>query len=244
MKRSAIIIVLVVFFLAVSLASCRNAPSGLLGPGSVTFTDTDMGSGQLGGTVTIIRATDESRITHYVIYWGRGEGEKLSGEEAIGEVEVSAAVLTVEVPQNTVIPEGATHLLAFVKNGDAESKDCGSGLIEDLGSTVTITVEHSFTDVDSFDLTVTGSDLTTITQSYDGSSAQIVAEVADGTDRTFEVLAAIGASDPSAVLSQRNGYSRPDCGRAGEPKHYPRRAAGDENRDSGLLWRQPGCSNR
>lgn len=205
MKRNTlpVIVVTAISLAAVlfALTACRNSGPGLPGGITITFTDTDMGSGELGGTVTVNRAVDESQITRYVIYWGKEGNLKVEGLPAIGEVAVTEADIVIEIPQNTVIPAGATHILAFVKDGDEESTESGSAAIVDLGSTVTVALNHSLSDVGSFGITVSGEDMDPVSDSGDASTTQFVVEVPDGTERTFEVTANISSSSTSAALA-------------------------------------------
>ena len=48
------------------------APTSLA-PASISFTDTDPSPGELGGTIVIGRAADETNVTHYAVYWGSSD---------------------------------------------------------------------------------------------------------------------------------------------------------------------------
>ena len=80
-------------------------------PASISFTDTDASPGELGGTITLGRAADESQVVGYAVYWGTAStvfGEILQVPKGSGgDVEL-------QLPANTMIPSGATHLLGFV----------------------------------------------------------------------------------------------------------------------------------
>ena len=80
---------------------------------SVSFTDTDKHQGEIGGAVTITKATDESIITDYVLYWGQNSSTKLTNTAALATLPVGG-ILTHNIPANT-IPEGS-HLLVYTKN--------------------------------------------------------------------------------------------------------------------------------
>jgi len=86
---------------------------------SVSFTDTDSDSGKLGGTITIGKANDESAITHYVLYWGSNESTKQS-PTALANIEKTGDNPTWAFPDNTLVPNDATHLLIFTKNDNGE----------------------------------------------------------------------------------------------------------------------------
>ena len=91
----------------IDLAVPTNPASGII------FTDTDTDFGELGGTVNITKATDESDITHYALYWGTDANTK-SGA-AITEIAKTGANLMYALPANTSIASH-THLLDYTKN--------------------------------------------------------------------------------------------------------------------------------
>ena len=185
-----------------SLFAVSCGGSGLPGPGSVIFTDTDMGSGEIGGTVTIERSTDESAVTRYVIYWGSSANQKLEGENALGEAELTGAdEISIVIPQDTSLPAGATHILAFAQGGDEESETFEAAEIEDRGSTVTVTLNHSLTEIAAFDMTVSGSDMDDVTATGDGTTTDFVVEVADGASRTFEVTAVVSDTSVTTAIA-------------------------------------------
>ena len=68
-RTFSFLFVLAIFFsvLLSALIACKNAPTDpfgdMSGAASVTFTDTDMGSGELGGPVTVEHSADESMVT-------------------------------------------------------------------------------------------------------------------------------------------------------------------------------------
>ena len=57
---------------------------------SVAFTDTDSDSGEIGSDVTITKASSETNITHYVLYWGSDSSTKQSGT-AIDTIAVTGS---------------------------------------------------------------------------------------------------------------------------------------------------------
>ena len=191
----------VLLFIVIVAVAVSCGGSGLPGPGTVTFTDIDMGSGQIGGTIIIERSADEGQITSYVIYWGSSANQKLEGAEPIAEIAVSETSLTADIPENTPLPEGATHVLAYVKAGNRESDEFESAEVVDLGSTVTVTLNQSLSDIDSFALTVSGTDMDDVTASGSSSTSQFVVEVPDGQERTFEVTASVSDTSDSAALT-------------------------------------------
>lgn len=81
-------------------------------PQAVTFTDTDTTEGELGGTVAITKATDESDITHYAIWLGTGENTPVT---ELATLPKTGGNLTFLIPANTA--KGAnTHLIVYAKN--------------------------------------------------------------------------------------------------------------------------------
>ncbi len=90
------------------------------GPRAVYFTDGDMDEGEIGGTVTIRKADDETSITHYVVYYGDGTRIRLGGEAAIAEIAKTGSDVSCAIPDDTSLPEGATHILAFAKTAAGE----------------------------------------------------------------------------------------------------------------------------
>ncbi|MDX2469387.1 MAG: fibronectin type III domain-containing protein [SAR324 cluster bacterium] len=86
----------------------------------ITFTDTDKHKGELGGTISITKATNEADITHYVVYWGSNATTKLSGETAIATIATTGLGASVVIPANTAVPSGANRLLVYTKNANGE----------------------------------------------------------------------------------------------------------------------------
>ncbi|MGG4441754.1 metallophosphoesterase family protein [Brevibacillus fortis] len=85
-------------------------------PTGITFVDTDEDADQIAGDVKIKIPADPANVTHYNLYWGNDVG-KLAGEPIIAQVEPSTTpgetYATYTIPANTVIPKGATKLLAY-----------------------------------------------------------------------------------------------------------------------------------
>ncbi|MBF0286933.1 MAG: hypothetical protein HQM14_03875 [SAR324 cluster bacterium] len=89
----------------------------------IVFVDTDLQVGELAGNVVITKASDESDITDYVLYWGLDSSTKLL--PAIATIPKAATDLTYSLPDNTTIPIDesntvATHLLVYTKNSAGE----------------------------------------------------------------------------------------------------------------------------
>ncbi|MGK5092446.1 DUF1566 domain-containing protein [Deltaproteobacteria bacterium TL4] len=144
--------------LAASLVSVTNADNDAaptVTATSVAFTDTDGRWGRVGGDVTISKASDESNISHYTLYWGSSSTTKQS-ETAITQITANgSATYTYTFSSNTVLPSLATSLLAFSMNNWGESSSAASvGIndyqaIPDTGQTTSYTTtfgeDHDYT---------------------------------------------------------------------------------------------------
>lgn len=89
---------------------------------SISFTDTDRDSGQIGGAVTIGKASMEVGITHYVLYWGIG-GKKLVQSEPVAEIAKTGKDLVYYIPNNSTAERGAPQLVVYTKNEQGEMDD-------------------------------------------------------------------------------------------------------------------------
>jgi len=102
---------------------------------SISFKDVDMDENQIGGEVKITKARNEFDIDSYVVYFGKDERTKLEladGSQAVlGEASPTGADADVRIPQNTAIPESATHLLVFSKNQHGEFSTPGYAILKD-----------------------------------------------------------------------------------------------------------------
>ncbi|WP_429842540.1 metallophosphoesterase [Brevibacillus sp. FIR094] len=85
-------------------------------PAGITFVDTDDDADQIAGDVKIKIPADPANVTHYNLYWGNDVG-RLPGEPIIAQVQPPTTpgemYATYTIPANTVIPKGATKLLAY-----------------------------------------------------------------------------------------------------------------------------------
>ncbi len=87
---------------------------------AIYFGDQNTKESELTGTIKIDRAIDESDIAGYNIYWGSSETERLADTPLIGSLLVSADKLQYNL-DNTAIPGGATHFLAYSSNENGDS---------------------------------------------------------------------------------------------------------------------------
>ncbi|TFG63205.1 MAG: hypothetical protein E4H36_06210, partial [Spirochaetales bacterium] len=100
------------------------------------FTDIDPGPGEIAGSLSIQKAADESDITQYVLYWGSGAAEKLTGGEEITAIGKTSGNLDFFIPPDSAIPSGASYLLVYSKNEAGEMAEPLSLAITDAADTV------------------------------------------------------------------------------------------------------------
>ena len=97
-------------------------------PSSITYADGDPTKGITAGMVTIVKATDESDVTSYKLYWGLATSSD-GGLDAGAPTKLS---LIVDLPKtgsnltyalNADIPSGASYLIAVSSNALGEMAD-------------------------------------------------------------------------------------------------------------------------
>lgn len=88
------------------------------GPAGLEFEDEDYQHGKLGGRVTVHRASHEADVSAYALYFGSGPSSLLSAAAVSIPLPSGAGPVTCDLPNGTVIPTGATHLLAYTWNAD------------------------------------------------------------------------------------------------------------------------------
>ncbi len=96
---------------------------------TVSFTDADTDTGEIAGTLTIGKATDESSFTHYDIYWGSGLATPLAGQPIIASLAKTGSDLSYEFSANTVVPSGATQILVFTRDGSGTLRSVNGVLL-------------------------------------------------------------------------------------------------------------------
>jgi len=111
---------------------------------SIAFTDRDPKEGILEGDITIAKASDESDITHYVLYFGTQSG-KLN-HSVLTTLEKTGNDLTFSIRKDTPIPSKATHLWVFTKNANGEMSNGVSEVIKEFGAPLNAAVSVAFTD--------------------------------------------------------------------------------------------------
>lgn len=110
---------------------CEGIPSA---EASLSFADSDLHKGKLGGDVTISKAKTEYDIVVYRVYFGKDNRNKWEDESGkthlLGEAEPGFNV-AVKIPTGTALPPGATHLLVFSSNAHGEQPNPGYLAIKD-----------------------------------------------------------------------------------------------------------------
>ncbi len=101
-------------------------------PEGVSFTDEDFTPAEVSGTIQVTRATDETAVSHYTLYWGTSSLEKLESN-AIIKLAKDVDNLTYVLPTDTPWPEGARSMLVYTLNQYGEMNDGASSLIYDSG---------------------------------------------------------------------------------------------------------------
>ncbi|WP_058308737.1 hypothetical protein [Gracilibacillus massiliensis] len=101
-------------------------------PTAINFKDENPLSGQLSGTVSVIKAVDESYVSSYELYWVDEEAQKIGDPLAI--LSPKGTDLEYDFVDNTPVPEGVTGILAVSKNTTGTSEDHAYAEVEDLKS--------------------------------------------------------------------------------------------------------------
>jgi len=105
-------------------------------PQAVRFLDEDTRLGFVAGTATIVRATDESTVTGYKLYWADGPTKKLA---LIATLPKTGADVTHAL--TGVIPGGATYLAAFSTTAAGElMPGVSAGPVDNYPRTTAVTV--------------------------------------------------------------------------------------------------------
>lgn len=121
---------------------------------SLSFVDGDLDGAQISGDVTIVKAADESDLTHYVLYFGSNASTKTGGE--VASIAKTGSNVVHNFANNYPLPAGATHLLVFAKNADGEMASGVNIAIVDKAIPVNAAASVSFTDSDASNAEVSG----------------------------------------------------------------------------------------
>mmetsp|Transcript_64081 Transcript_64081/g.134725 ORF Transcript_64081/g.134725 Transcript_64081/m.134725 type:complete len:656 (+) Transcript_64081:111-2078(+) len=96
--------------------------------------DTNPEAQRAQATITIAPAADQEKLSFYSVYWGRkgcNEGGQ-SGAKNGHIKDVPTDNPTWELPANTFVPKGTTHILVFSKSKLGESDRCVSTEFQDV----------------------------------------------------------------------------------------------------------------
>ncbi|WP_113672757.1 Ig-like domain-containing protein [Vallitalea guaymasensis] len=191
---------------------------------TASFTDGDNNGGQISGNVTWTAAADETKITHYGVFYVGTDGSKGS---QIGADIVKGTTYIVNISADTAIPSNTNRIAVYSKNANGYSATGKEITIVDVDTDLPtqLAATASFTDGDNNGGQISGNvtwtaaaDETKITHygvfyvGTDGSKgSQIGADIAKGT--TYIVNISADTAIPSntnriAVYSKNaNGYS-------------------------------------
>lgn len=103
--------------------------------GVTATVDADPQKDKVQTTITVSRAPQEGNLTHYALYWGRGACAQ-SDKQGIKNGHIKDLALdsnmVEDVPADTMLPEGTTHVLVFPKNKLGESEHCKDSSFQDF----------------------------------------------------------------------------------------------------------------
>ncbi len=85
----------------------------------ISFIDTDMNYNQIAGEVKITKASDESDVSQYNLYWGSDRSTKLSSTP-IQTFTASGENMVHTFAENTAISTDANYLLVYTQNAQGE----------------------------------------------------------------------------------------------------------------------------
>eukprot|EP00746_Dinoflagellata_sp_MGD_P010366 gnl/MRDRNA2_/MRDRNA2_121371_c0_seq1.p1 gnl/MRDRNA2_/MRDRNA2_121371_c0~~gnl/MRDRNA2_/MRDRNA2_121371_c0_seq1.p1 ORF type:complete len:605 (+),score=100.85 gnl/MRDRNA2_/MRDRNA2_121371_c0_seq1:107-1921(+) len=122
-----------------ALKPCVVAGEASCGTSVTAMPDTDPDADEAETQIMVSPANDTDRgIDSYKVYWGRGECSKVlkntelkNGPIGSASADESINDLIIEVPADSLLPEGTTHILVFPKNKYGESDLCKSTPFQD-----------------------------------------------------------------------------------------------------------------
>lgn len=95
----------------------RDKAVPAVSPAGITFTDTDDDPGQIAGRITVARAADETKVVQYALYFGMSPTVLMQFVPG-GLLSKSLNPVQVLLANDTLVPAGTTHLLAYAANAD------------------------------------------------------------------------------------------------------------------------------
>ncbi len=99
-------------------------------PNGVSFYDQDSRSGWVKGTITLSKASDETRIESYSLYWGSDASTKSSSSPFL-TLDANNASMTYDLPA-TEVSSSAAYILAYSTNSVGDSSSLVSTQLVDL----------------------------------------------------------------------------------------------------------------
>ncbi|PVZ67669.1 hypothetical protein DC094_14630 [Pelagibaculum spongiae] len=183
-KKGAVALVVTSFL---TITACGGSDSSTpvaaapsFGAMSIVMTaDGDNDSGQVSSTLTISPASSEDSFTKYNLYWGNDDCDKVG--DAFTSLDKTGENLEYVLDEDTVMPQGSTHIMVFSSNGDTEMKECITMAVTDAGGLPkppAATFTDPSTDVGTINTTVAVNELTYTEFTDDG----------DATDDNFDII--------------------------------------------------------
>ncbi|MCP4130239.1 MAG: hypothetical protein GY754_04590, partial [bacterium] len=114
-----ILLILLILLLTLTISGCWQGFGGVMAPNDTARAitagaDTDPDANEVSLLVSISHAADESSIDQYILYWGSSPSAKISS--AIISFPAQGADICYTIPENTVLPTGASFLLVITAN--------------------------------------------------------------------------------------------------------------------------------
>jgi hypothetical protein len=170
-------------------------------PSALSFTDTDLTEGKIGGVLNWTPPSNLTGIDGYRVYWGSGTSAKLAGYEEQPFEITGASSDTWTLPANTALPAGARYFLIYSYNEAGNSSSCSSAQLKDRFLPAFIpTARNDFTDTDLNQGKI-GGEITWTAVSYTNSSNITGYHIYWGADENTKLA---GYGEP---LYTRSSYS-------------------------------------
>lgn len=87
----------------------------------LSFTDSDLNENEIAGNLSIIKATDETNVVEYRLYWGSDSTTKLDSQPMIQSYTTTGSNITHIFAENSSVPSGATHFLVYSFTNESEA---------------------------------------------------------------------------------------------------------------------------
>ncbi|MEE8058992.1 MAG: hypothetical protein V3T17_14325 [Pseudomonadales bacterium] len=150
--------------------------------GGLAWTDADLDTGEISGTLTVTKANDESQITHYAVYWGESANTKLATEEQITLLEVTGSDLSHDFAADTAVPDGATHLLVYTQYNGLERSEYLSIALDDISNAAPTAITLDTSSIADATDTTGGVLIGTLTTTDEDTDDTATYSIVGGTD--------------------------------------------------------------